>query len=167
VCPGLAHQTVRCATGQCSVHQDHTIPNQPLSGFRQRAPLQFTRLSCMPPDCPVHQRSNGYPAQRSTATAPDIATVKNSARRVRAQKLEAHRTVNRACPVPLEDKASNGRKLPNPNSWVTWLAHWTVRCAHRQQPPLTACWWLRAINAPQPPPLQSSKFTTLHIQYKS
>jgi hypothetical protein len=26
----------------------------------------------------------------------------------------------------LEDKASNGQKLPNPNGWVTWLAHWTV-----------------------------------------
>jgi hypothetical protein len=37
--PGLAHRTVRCATGQCPVHQDRTIPNQPLSGFRQRAPL--------------------------------------------------------------------------------------------------------------------------------
>jgi hypothetical protein len=23
------------------------------------------------------------------------------------------------CPVPLEDKASNGQKLPNPNGWVT------------------------------------------------
>jgi hypothetical protein len=30
------------------------------------------------------------------------------------------------CPVPLEDKASNGQKLPNPNSWVMWLAHRTV-----------------------------------------
>jgi hypothetical protein len=27
------------------------------------------------------------------------------------------------CPVPLEDKASNGQKPPNPNGWVTWLAH--------------------------------------------
>jgi hypothetical protein len=24
------------------------------------------------------------------------------------------------CPVPHEDKASNGQLLPNPNSWVTW-----------------------------------------------
>jgi hypothetical protein len=51
-------------------------------------------------------------------------------------------------PVPLEDKAYNGRHLPNPNGWVTWLAHRTVRCAHRHQPPPTACWWLRAINTP-------------------
>jgi hypothetical protein len=28
--------------------------------------------------------------------------------------------------VPLEDKASNGQKLPNPNGWVTWLAHLKV-----------------------------------------
>jgi hypothetical protein len=28
-------------------------------------------------------------------------------------------------------------------------------------------WWLRAINTPQPPPLQASKFPALHIQYKS
>jgi hypothetical protein len=52
------------------------------------------------------------------------------------------------CPVPLEDKASNGQKLLNPNGWVTWLAHRTVRCAHRQQPAPTAIWWLRAINTP-------------------
>jgi hypothetical protein len=52
------------------------------------------------------------------------------------------------CPVPLEDKASNGQKLSNPNRWVTWLAHRTVWCAHRQQPAPTVNWWLRAINTP-------------------
>jgi hypothetical protein len=52
------------------------------------------------------------------------------------------------CPVPLEYKASNGQKLPNPNGWVTWLAHRTIRCAHRQQPSPTAMLWLRAINTP-------------------
>jgi hypothetical protein len=30
------------------------------------------------------------------------------------------------CSVPLEDKASNGQKLPNSNGWVTWLEHRTV-----------------------------------------
>jgi hypothetical protein len=71
------------------------------------------------------------------------------------------------CPVPLEDKASNGRKLPNPNGWVTWLAYRTIRCAHQEQPSPMACWWLRAINTPQPPPLQASKFSEVLIQYKS
>jgi hypothetical protein len=51
-------------------------------------------------------------------------------------------------PVPLEDKASNGQMLQNPNGWVTWLAHRTVWCAHRQQPAPTVVWWLRAINTP-------------------
>jgi hypothetical protein len=30
------------------------------------------------------------------------------------------------CPVPLEDKASNGQRLPNPNNGMTWLVHQTV-----------------------------------------
>jgi hypothetical protein len=52
------------------------------------------------------------------------------------------------CPVPLEDKASNDQKFENPNGWVTWLAHRTVWCAHRQQPAPMVVWWLRAINTP-------------------
>jgi hypothetical protein len=52
------------------------------------------------------------------------------------------------CPVPLEDKASKGQMLPNPNGWVTWLAHRTIRCPHRHQPPPTVVCWLRAINTP-------------------
>jgi hypothetical protein len=73
--------------------------------------------------------------------------------RVRAQSQSAPDTkqclsgVAPDCLVPLEDKASNDRQLPNPNGWVTWLAHRTVRCAYRQQPPPTT-WWLRAINTP-------------------
>jgi hypothetical protein len=78
------------------------------------------------------------------------------------------------CPMPLKDKASNGQKLPNPNCWVMRLAHRTVSggapdCLVRPSTAATptACWWLRAINTPQPPPLQASKFPALHIQYKS
>jgi hypothetical protein len=37
------------------------------------------------------------------------------------------------CPVPQNDKAPIGRNRQNPNGWVMWLAHRTVRCAHRQQ----------------------------------
>jgi hypothetical protein len=39
VCPGLAHRTVRCATGQCPVHQDRTTPNFSPLGFCGRTPL--------------------------------------------------------------------------------------------------------------------------------
>jgi hypothetical protein len=57
------------------------------------------------------------------------------------------------CPVPHEDKASNGRPAPSPNDKKTWrrtehcpVAHRTVWCAHRQQPSPTATIWLVAIN---------------------
>jgi hypothetical protein len=57
------------------------------------------------------------------------------------------------CPVPHEDKASNGRPAPSPNDRMAWrrtrhcpVAHRTVRCAHRQQPSPTAKIWLVAIN---------------------
>jgi hypothetical protein len=81
----------------------------------------------------VHQRSNGYFVQWSPAKAKEQ---RNSAQTVRGR---AERRVRGApdteqclsgaapdCPVPLEDKASNGQMLPNPNGWVTWLAHRTM-----------------------------------------
>jgi hypothetical protein len=81
--------------------------------------------------------------------------------------------------VALEDKAFNSRQLPNPNGWVTWLEHRTVRCAHRQQPAPTVVWWLRAINTPnhhhsKHPSFQhftfntrASVFTPRHISKRS
>jgi hypothetical protein len=117
-------------------------------------------------DCPVHHQSNIYPAQRSTATATDerYSALQSQSAPDTEQCLSGAAP---DCPVPLEDKASTGRQLPNPKGWVTWLAHRTVRCAHRQQPPSMACWWLRAINTPQPPQLQASKCPEFLIQYKS
>jgi hypothetical protein len=98
----------------------------------------------VPPDCPVHQAEQRLPVQRSTTTD---TCKRYSARTVRAEVRAAARGAPDSaqylsgaapdCPVPLEDKASNGRLRPNPNGWVTWLAHPTVRCAHRQQPPPT------------------------------
>jgi hypothetical protein len=38
--------------------------------------------------CPLHQRSNGYPAQRSTATAPCNATVHEECTQKSEQSLE-------------------------------------------------------------------------------
>jgi hypothetical protein len=103
----IIHRTVWCATG--------------LSG------------------APAEQR---LPTQRSTTTD---TCERYSARTVRAEVKAAVRGAPDSeqylsgaapdCPVPLEDKGSNGRLRPNPNGWVTWLAHWTVSGgAHRQQP---------------------------------
>jgi hypothetical protein len=64
-------------------------------------------------------------------------------------------------------QSSNGRLRPNPNGWVTWLAHRTVRCAHRQQPTPTVVLVVEGYKYPQPPPLQPSKHSSLSIQYKS
>jgi hypothetical protein len=89
-----------------------------------------------PPDCPVCQQSNDYSLQRSTATAADRGTVKNSVRRVRVAESEAHQTVS-------------GNVVAHRTVYSACLvAHRTVRCAHRQQPPQRLLWWLRAINTP-------------------
>jgi hypothetical protein len=58
---------------------------------------------------------NGRLQQRT-----DSATMENSVQQSQCAESEAHRTVNRTCPVPHEDKVSNGLLLPNPNGWVTW-----------------------------------------------
>jgi hypothetical protein len=119
----------------CPVHQDRTESNKPLSGFSRRTPLKITRLSGVPPDCPVCQRSNNYFAQWSTTKVLTRGTVRG---RVRAQSQR--RTgqwtvpilVAPYCPVPHEDKASNGRPVPNPNGWVTWRR--TGHCPVRPSP---------------------------------
>jgi hypothetical protein len=47
------------------------------------------------------------------------------------------------------------------------MAHRTVRCAHRQQPPPTAMWWLRAIESClEGVDRRNLKFTTLNTHYK-
>jgi hypothetical protein len=117
----------------------------------------------------VHQRSNGYFAQRSPAKAEFQM---NSARQSRAAVRGAPNSEQYLsgaapdCLVPLEDKGFNGHLRPNPNGLVTWLVHQTIWCAHRQQHPQRLLWWLRAINTPQPPLLQESKHSSLFIQYK-
>jgi hypothetical protein len=46
-------------------------------------------------------------------------------------------------------QSSNGRLRPNPNGWVTWLAHRTTSGAPiNSSPSPTVVWWLRAINTP-------------------
>jgi hypothetical protein len=108
------------------------------------------------PDCPVcHQTvrcTSGATAiytQRSTLTDEQYRGRSQSSGR-RGNGLSG---VTPDCPVPHEDKASNGRPAPGPNDKMTWrrtghssVAHRTVRCTHRQQPSPTATIWLVAIN---------------------
>jgi hypothetical protein len=67
-------------------------------------------------------------------------------------------------------QSSNSRNRPGdvvsaPDSvrWRTGLSGAPIDSSHLQR----LSWWLRAINTPQPPPLQPSKNSSHSIQYKS
>jgi hypothetical protein len=126
------------------------------------------------PDCPVGQRSNDYRAQQSTPTVTcKREQCADNLLRVRAAPKSApdsEQCMSGAAPnypVPPRCQSSNGRNRQNPNGWVTWLAHRTVRCAHQQIASQMVGLVVGAINTPQQPPLQASKFFRHLIQYKS
>ena len=80
----------------------------------------------MPPDCPVHQRSNDSFAQRSTAKDADSVNSEEQCAQSQSAEVrdapDTEQCMSDAAPdclVPLEDKASNGHLLLNPNGWVT------------------------------------------------
>jgi hypothetical protein len=50
VCPGLAHRTVRCTTGQCPVHQGLQLRTAHLREFWEPLRYNSTRLSGATPD---------------------------------------------------------------------------------------------------------------------
>jgi hypothetical protein len=100
--PGLAHRTVRCATGQCPVHQGTRSQTRYLREFP-------TALRYNSPDCPVRHRTVSGAHWTvwcaSGATATSRATVDCNALNacLHAQRSEdaqlAHQTVYRTCPV--------------------------------------------------------------------
>jgi hypothetical protein len=82
----------------------------------------------------------------------------------------AHQTVNRTCPVhhrTVRWPTCQKLQRSNPNDWVTWLAHRTVRCAIRQQSSPTATLVVGAINTPNHQHFKTSKHSLLLSQYKS
>jgi hypothetical protein len=133
-CP-VCHRTVSGAPGPYNVQ----LPT--LRFLRARSAIIHRTVRCASGVMAIQR--NGRLQKRGRR-----AIVREQCAQKSEQSSEAHRTVNSVCPVPLEDKASNVLKLSNRNGWVTWLAHQTVRCAHRQQPSQTTVWWLRAINNP-------------------
>jgi hypothetical protein len=81
-----------------------------------------------------------------------------------SRRQKAHWTVNCDCPVhhrTIQWPSCQKLQRSNPNSWVTWLAHRTVRCARRQQSSPTATLVVGAINSPQPPHFKASKFSAI------
>jgi hypothetical protein len=107
---GLVHRTVRCATGQCPVHQDHTGSKQPLSVFA--GALRYNSS-----DYPVGRRAKAI--QHATVNS-DRWTVSNNATQKSEQQSQRgtgwHRTVQcrKRTKPPTVDRA------PDPNGWVTW-----------------------------------------------
>jgi hypothetical protein len=107
VCPGLAHRTVRCTTGQCPVHQGFQLRTAHLLEFWE--PLRYNS-----PDYPVCQWSNGY---YSTNGRLQQQLMRYSARR--SQSTRRRRTGQSTEPVRCttglsggpEDRSSNGRTL--------------------------------------------------------
>jgi hypothetical protein len=91
----------------------------------------------------------------------------NCARRSQSMRQKAHRTVNRTCPVHHRTvRWPRCQKLQRlePNGLVTWLAHRTVsvvRCAIRQKPSPMVLLVVGAINTPQPPHFNASKFSAI------
>jgi hypothetical protein len=108
------------------------------------------------------KRSNGRQRNGRVQRSADNATVRG----LRAQKSEqaqmVHRTVSRTCPVhhrTVRWPTCQKLQLSNPKSWVTWLAHRTVRCARRQQSSPTAILVVGAINNPNH---HSSRHPSIH-----
>jgi hypothetical protein len=146
VCPGLAHRTVRCATGHCPVHQGESTPTPQLRD--SQAQLRYNST-----DCPVCHRTVRCTSGATVICAQRSTLTMNIAAQCTRQKSEQRVRGAPDCPVPHEDKGSNGRPAPSPNNKMTWrrtrhcpVAHRTVRCAHRQQTSPTATIWLVAIN---------------------
>jgi hypothetical protein len=82
----------------------------------------------------------------------------------------AHRTVNSTCPVHHQTvwwPTCQKLQRSNPNGWVMWLAHRTVRCAIRQQPSPTTTLVVGAINTPNHQHFKEPKHSLLLIQYNS
>jgi hypothetical protein len=91
--PGMAHRTVRCATGQCPVC--HGTRRQtchlreigrPLHYNSPDCPVKHRTVSGVTPDCPVCQRSNDYFTRNGRLQRIQCATVRA---RVKARTVGA------------------------------------------------------------------------------
>jgi hypothetical protein len=133
---GLAHRTVRCTTGQCPMHQGASARTLHLR-------VSQAQLCYNSPDCPVRHRtvSSAPPEQQLSARNGRLCKV-NSGIQMSEQRVRGAPD----CPVPHEDRASNGRQAPCPNDRMTWRH--TGHCPVRPSPAAfsNGYIWLVAIN---------------------
>ena len=119
--PTIIHRTVRCTTGQCPVLQSEAALNWPASGKWEVAPLKFTGLSGVHRTIRCASGATVICTQRSTLQSVQL----NSECQSRSQRGTGLSGAAPDCPVPHEDKASNGRPTPISTDRMTWLAHRT------------------------------------------
>jgi hypothetical protein len=124
-------------------------------GFLRRSSAIIQRtVRCATGQCLVHHRTVRCTSGATATSARNSRLCKvNSGIQMSEQRVRGAPD----CPVPHEDRGSNGRPGPSPNGRMTWrrtgqcpVAHRTVRCAHRQQTSPTATIWLVSINTTQP-----------------
>jgi hypothetical protein len=92
----------------CPVHQDESAQTPQLR-------VSQVQLHYNSPDCPVHQRSNDYLRATVDSDREQYETVNAAEVRAVGQRGTGLSGVAPDCPVPHEDKASNGRPAPDPN----------------------------------------------------
>jgi hypothetical protein len=122
----MCHRIVSGAPGPCNVQLST------LGFLRARFAIIYRTIRC------ATELSGALTEQWLFGAMVDCKSMDqmNSARTVRAEVRavvssapDSEQCLSGAapdCPVPLEDKASNGHKLQNPNNWVTWLEHRTA-----------------------------------------
>ena len=146
---GVPPDSVRCTTGQCPVYQGASARTPHLRVSQAQLRYNSPDMSGAHRTVRCTSGATAICAQRSTPTDEQC--------RGRSQSSDQRGTglsgVTADCPVPHEDRASNGRPAPSPNGRMTWrrtghcpVAHQTVRCALRQQTSSTASFWMVAIN---------------------
>jgi hypothetical protein len=109
------------------VHQGE--PAQTLHLRVSQAQLRYNS-----PDCPVcHRTVSGAPAeQRLSAHRSTLQSEQwNSDVRAASQRSTRLSGATPDCPMPHEDKASNGRPASGPNGKMTWRRTGHYQMAHR------------------------------------
>jgi hypothetical protein len=112
----------------------------------------------------VHQAEQQLQAPTVICNGTGTVNSVHCARRSQSRRQKAHQTVNNDCLVhhrTVRWPHLSELQRSKPNSLVMWLSHRTVRCAIRQQPPPTVLLVVGAINTPQPPHFNVSKFSDI------
>jgi hypothetical protein len=149
VCPNLVHRTVRCATGQCSVHQGLQLWTAHLREFWR--PVRYNSPDCPvlhqtvsggAPDCPVCQRSNDF-FRANGHLQRHLMRARGRRSQARARRRTGQSTGPVRCTTGLssgpEDFSSNGQ-----NPTAPWRGRRTglsgAPCDSSL--PTTIFWWL-------------------------